>query len=164
MEIRATVSSRSMRASRISISRRSPTRAARPKGTSMFRKIAAFEARYQLTSPVFWVAFALFFLMTFAATTIPQIQIGSRGNTNVNAPVAMVQVFGIMSIFAIFILTAFVANVVVRDDETGYGPIVRSTPIRKFDYLFGRFGGAFVAGAIAFLSVPLGVLLGSFMP
>ena len=29
---------------------------------------------------------------------------------------------GIMSIFAIFMLTAFVANVIVRDDETGFGP------------------------------------------
>jgi len=130
----------------------------------MFRKIAAFEARYQFTSPVFWVAFAIFFLMTFAATTVPQIQIGSRGNTDINAPVAMVQVFGIMSIFAIFILTAFAANVVVRDDETGYGPIVRSTPIRKFDYLFGRFTGAFIASMVAFFSVPLGVFIGTLMP
>jgi aminopeptidase N len=130
----------------------------------MFRRIAGFELRYQLRSPVFWVAFGIFFLLTFGATTIPQIQIGDRGNTHVNAPYAIVQVLGIMSIFAIFILTAFVANVVVRDDETGFGPIVRTTPIRKFDYLFGRFAGAFVGGAIAFLSVPLGVLIGSFMP
>ncbi len=130
----------------------------------MFRKIAAFETRYQLSSPVFWVAFGVFFLLTFAATTIPQIQIGSRGNTNVNAPVAMVQVLGIMSIFSIFILTAFVSNVIVRDDETGYGPIVRSTPIRKFDYLFGRFAGAFFAGMIAFTSVPLGIFIGTLMP
>jgi aminopeptidase N len=130
----------------------------------MFRKIAGFELRYQLTSPVFWVAFGIFFLLTFGATTIPQIQIGSRDNTNINAPVAIVQVLGIMSIFAIFILTAFVANVIVRDDETGYGPIVRATPIRKFDYLFGRFAGAFIAGMIAFASVPLGIFLGTLMP
>lgn len=130
----------------------------------MFRKIAAFELRYQLTSPVFWVAFGVFFLLTFGATTIPQIQIGDKGNTNVNAPVAIVQVVGVMSIFAIFIITAFVANVIVRDDETGYGPIVRATPIRKFDYLFGRFGGAFLAGLLAFSSVPLAILIGSLMP
>ena len=35
----------------------------------MFRKIAAFELRYQLTSPVFWVAFGIFFLLSFAAIT-----------------------------------------------------------------------------------------------
>ena len=130
----------------------------------MFRKIAAFELRYQLTSPVFWVAFGIFFLLTFGATTVPYIQIGSAGNVFVNSPYSIVQKLGIMSVFAIFILTAFVANVVVRDDETGYGPIVRATPLRKFDYLFGRFTGAFIAGMIAFASVPLGILIGSWMP
>lgn len=130
----------------------------------MFRRIAGFELRYQLGSPVFWVASGIFFLMTFGATTIPQIEIGDKGSTYVNSPYSIIQILGIMSIFAIFILTAFVANVVVRDDETGFGPIVRSTPIRKFDYLFGRFTGAFIAGMIAFLSVPLGVVIGSFMP
>lgn len=130
----------------------------------MFRKIAAFELRYQLSSPVLWVSFGIFFLMTFGATTIPQIQIGDKGNTNINSPAAIVQTLQVMSVFAIFILTAFVANVVVRDDETGYGPIIRATPIRKFDYLFGRFTGAFLAGMIAFASVPLGILVGTFMP
>jgi len=130
----------------------------------MFRKIAAFELRYQLTSPVFWVAFGIFFLLTFGATTVPYIQIGSAGNVHVNSPYLIVQKLGIMSVFAVFILTAFVANVVVRDDETGYGPIVRATLVSKFDYLFGRFSGAFIAGMIAFASVPLGILIGSWMP
>jgi ABC-2 type transport system permease protein len=130
----------------------------------MFRKIAAFELRYQLSSPVFWVSFAIFFLLTFGATTIPEIQIGDKGNTNINAPMAILQTLAIMSIFAVFIVTAFVANVVVRDDETGYGTIIRATPIRKFDYLFGRFSGAFIAAMLAFASVPLGILIGTWMP
>jgi ABC-2 type transport system permease protein len=35
----------------------------------MFGTIAAFELRYQLRSPVFWVGALLFFLMAFGATT-----------------------------------------------------------------------------------------------
>jgi ABC-2 type transport system permease protein len=130
----------------------------------MFAKIARFEFRYQLTSPVFWVSFGIFFLLTFGATVIPEVQIGSRGNTHVNAPFAIVQILGVMSVFAMFLMTAFVANVVVRDDDTAYGPIIRATPVTKFDYLFGRFTGAFIAGALAFASVPLGILVGSLMP
>lgn len=130
----------------------------------MFAKIARFEFRYQMTSPVFWVSFGIFFLLTFGATVIPEVQIGSRGNTHVNAPQAIVQILGVMSVFAMFLMTAFVANVVVRDDDTGYGPIIRATPVSKFDYLIGRFTGAFIAGALAFASVPLGILIGSFMP
>ena len=54
-----------------------------------------------------------------------------------------------MAVFFMFVTTAFVANVIVRDDETGFGPIIRSTRVSKFDYLFGRFTGAFLAVALA---------------
>jgi aminopeptidase N len=69
-----------------------------------------------------------------------------------------------MAIIFTFVTAAFVANVIVRDDETGYGPIIRSTPLRTFDYLYGRFAGAFAAAALAFASVPVGLLLGSIAP
>lgn len=130
----------------------------------MFRKIAGFELRYQLKSPVFWVVAVIFFLLTFGAATIDQIRIGGGGNIHKNAPFAIAQTHLILSIFYMFVTTAFVANVVVRDDETGFGPILRSTRVRKFDYLYGRFTGAFLAAAISFLAVPLAIFIGSFMP
>ena len=120
----------------------------------MFGKIASFELRYQLRNPVFWVVVVLFFLLTFGSVTVEQIQIGSGGNIHKNAPVAIAQVEGIMSLFFMFVTTAFVANVVVRDDESGFGSIVRSTRVTRFDYLIGRFLGALLAGAIAFLDKP----------
>ncbi|WP_421739774.1 M1 family aminopeptidase [Caulobacter sp.] len=130
----------------------------------MFRKIAGFELRYQLKSPVFWVVAVVFFLLTFGAATIDQIRIGGGGQIHKNAPFAIAQTHLILSIFYMFVTTAFVANVVVRDDETGFGPILRSTRIGKFDYLYGRFTGAFLAAAISFLVVPLAIFIGSFMP
>ena len=130
----------------------------------MFAKIAGFEFRYQMRSPVFWVSGIVFFLLTFAATTVSQVTIGSAGAGHKNGPYAIAQVVGTMDVFFIFALVAFVANIVVRDDETGYGPIIRSTRISKFDYLYGRFAGAFGAGALLALAMPLGILVGSFMP
>ncbi|WP_374468930.1 M1 family aminopeptidase [Phenylobacterium sp.] len=129
----------------------------------MFGKIAAFELRYQTRQPIFWIAGLIFFLLVFGSMTIDQIQIGSGGNIHKNAPVAIVAVVLNMAIFFMFASTAFVANVIVRDDETGYGPIIRSTRVRKFDYLFGRFTGAFLAVALAFLFVPAGMFVGSLM-
>ena len=130
----------------------------------MFRHIAAFEFRYHLKSPVFWVTALLFALLTFGAVTSDNIQIGGVGNVKVNAPYAIAVTLSTMSIFGIFIMTAFVASVIVRDDETGFAPMIRSTRVSKFDYLFGRFTGAFAAGCLAFASVPLAMLIGSFMP
>ena len=130
----------------------------------MFRSVAAFELRYQLKSPAFWVTFAIFFLLTFAATASDNVRIGSGGNVLVNSPYSIAQTLMIMTIFSIFILTAFVANVIVRDDETGFGPIIHSTRISRFDYLFGRFTGAWLAGCLLFLSTVLGMMIGAAMP
>ncbi|HKP79982.1 MAG TPA: ABC transporter permease, partial [Phenylobacterium sp.] len=130
----------------------------------MFGKIAGFELRYQLRQPIFWIAGLIFFLLVFGAVGIDRVQIGSGGNVHKNSPQGIGQIVMIMTVFFMFVSTAFVANVIVRDEETGFGPIIRSTRIRKFDYLFGRFAGAFAAVALAFLFVPAAILVGSLMP
>ena len=131
----------------------------------MFHKIAAFEFRYQMRQPVFWVVALIFFLLTFGATTIEQISVGGLGpNDHKNGPFSVAVIHLSFTLFYMFVTAAFVANVVVRDDETGYGPIVRTTRISKFDYLYGRFAGAFAAAAVSFLAVPLAIFVGSFMP
>ena len=130
----------------------------------MWSAIAIFEARYQLRSPLFVVAFALFFLLAFGSVTSENIRIGAGGNVHVNAPFAIAQTIAVLNLFGLFVVTAFVANVIIRDDETGFAPLVRSTRIGKFDYLMGRFSGAFFAALAVMASVPLGMFLGSLMP
>ena len=130
----------------------------------MFASIAAFEWRYQWKSPVFWVGFVLFFLLAFGATTVDTIQIGSRGNVNVNAPFAIAQTTAIMGVFAMFIVVAMVAGTVIRDDETGFAPILRSTRLTKGRYLVGRFTGSIAAALVVMAAVPLAIAIGAAMP
>ena len=131
----------------------------------MFGKIAGFEFRYQLRNPVFWVSALIFFLLTFGAVTIEQIRIGGGGGgIHKNAPYMIATMHLILSIFYMFVTTAFVANIIVRDDETGFGAILHSTRISRFDYLYGRFAGAFTAVALSFLAVPAAIVIGSQMP
>jgi ABC-2 type transport system permease protein len=130
----------------------------------MLRHIAAFEWRYQLKSPVFWVGCLLFFLFAFGATTVDRIQIGSVGNVHKNSPYAILQTMEIMGVFGIFITVSMVAGVVLRDDETGFAGIIRSTSVSKRAYLIGRFIGANAAALVVLASVPLAILVGSFMP
>jgi hypothetical protein len=113
----------------------------------MVGKIVGFELRYQLRNPVLWVAVGIFFLLTFGATASDNIQIGGGGNVNVNSPAAILQTQQLLTLFYMFVTTAFVANVVVRDEESGFGPMVRSTQVTKSAYLLGRFTGAFIAAA-----------------
>ena len=127
----------------------------------MFGKIAAFELRYQLRQPIFWISAFVFFLMPFVAVATDNLNVGAAGNIHRNSPVAIAQILATMATIFMFASTAFVANIVTRDVETGFGPIVTSTRITRFDYLFGRFTGAFAAIALLFLAAPLGILAGS---
>jgi ABC-2 type transport system permease protein len=130
----------------------------------MFVSVSTFEARYQLRNPVLWVSFGMFFLLTFGAVTVDQIQIGDTANIKQNSPYAIIQTVFVMSIFALFAVAAFVANSVTRDDETGFGPILRATPLNKASYLYGRFAGAYAAAAAGFVAVPAAILIGCAMP
>lgn len=130
----------------------------------MFAHIAAFEWRHQVRSPVFWVGTLIFFLLAFGATTVDTIQIGSRGAVNVNSPYAMLQTLGILGVFGLFVVTAMVAGPVIRDDETGFAPILRSTRITKGAYLGGRFIGALAAALLVMAAVPLAIDIGALMP
>ena len=130
----------------------------------MFGAIAAFEIRQQVRSPLFAVVATVFFLLVFGFMASDQIHIGDTANVHKNSPFAIGQTHLIMGLFFMFAATAFVAGSVVRDDETGFGPILRSAPLTKFDYLYGRFFGAFAAAALAFLAVPAAMLVGQFLP
>lgn len=131
----------------------------------MLLKIAAFEFRYQLKNPVSWVAAGIFLLFSFSFLASDALSVSPPGgSTHENGPFMIAQAQLVLSIFYMFVTTAFVANVIVRDDDTAFGPIIRSTRIAKFDYLYGRFLGAFLVAAIGFLTVPLGLWLGSLMP
>jgi ABC-2 type transport system permease protein len=130
----------------------------------MFLKILGFEFRYQFKNPVFWVGAIVFFLLAFGLASTPFVQLGSGANVHKNSPLAIVTANGAFVLFYMFITAAFVSNVITRDDETGYGPILRTSRLTKFDYLYGRFTGAFLAAALAYLSITLGLLIGSMMP
>lgn len=130
----------------------------------MFASIAAFEFRYQLRNPVFWVSTLAYFLLVFGSVTVDQVQIGGGGNVHKNGPLAILDTMIVMSVFFMFIATAFVAGAVVRDDDTRFAGIIRATRMTKAQYLFGRFVGSFLTGALVLLAVPLAMFVGSLMP
>ncbi|MCY4030177.1 MAG: ABC transporter permease subunit [Acidobacteria bacterium] len=131
----------------------------------MLAEIFRFELRYQLRQPVFLLAAAFFFLSAFLAVTTDAVVIGGAiGNVDRNAPFVIVQLLLVMSLMGVFVTTAFVASPVLRDRETGTHELFFSSPIRKRDYLVGRFAGAMAVALAVFVPVALGVLLGSLMP
>jgi ABC-2 type transport system permease protein len=130
----------------------------------MLATIARFEFRYLLRNPLVWLTCAFTFAMLFFSTSTTEWELGSEGGLLYNAAAASLRNYVMMSVVFMFVTTSFVANAVIRDDETGYGPIIRSTPITKFEYVFGRYLGAFAVAAFCALFVPLGTIIGPLMP
>ncbi len=131
----------------------------------MVAEILRFEVRYHLRSALFWLSAIVLFLLTFGAITTDAIQIGGAiGNVNRNAPFVIMQVVLIMGMIANFVVIAFVAGAVLRDEEHGTAGLLFTTRVRKRDYVLGRFAGAFVIAALVMVAVLLAVMIGSAMP
>ena len=131
----------------------------------MLKAIASFETRYHLKGALFWILFAIFFLLTFGAVTSDAVQIGgSLGNVNRNAPFVIMQFMLIMSLFGVLTTTAFVANAVHRDFELNTDALFFSSPIRKWEYLAGRFTGSFAVATLVYFGVVTAIMIGSLMP
>lgn len=130
----------------------------------MFAGITAFEIRYQLKNPVFWVGVAIFLLLGFAVTASENLRIGTPGAVHENAPYAIAVLVAGSTLSYLFIITAFVANALVRDDSSGFAPIVRATPVTSSQIVLGRFLGALIVAWLGYLAVPVGMWAGSVMP
>jgi ABC-type transport system involved in multi-copper enzyme maturation permease subunit len=131
----------------------------------MLRRIAAFEFRYQFRQPLFWIACFCYFLMAFFAASSDKVQIGGAvGAVHRNAPFVILQWMGLFSLIGAFFTTAFVANSVHRDFEQQTDALFFSMPIKKIDYLLGRFSGSFILAWLGFIAMALGIMIGCLMP
>ena len=130
----------------------------------MLSKIAGFEVRYQLFSPMFIAVFSIFFLMFFAVITSDASGMFRAGATNINAPIVFSMLMIVSSLFGGFIPAVFLSSGVLRDQTYKTEEIFFTRPVRESDFILGRFLGGFIATALCFASVPLGLLVGSLMP
>ncbi|HYC88742.1 MAG TPA: M1 family aminopeptidase [Thermoanaerobaculia bacterium] len=131
----------------------------------MFAAIARFEAKYHLKAPLFYILTLVFFLLTFGATTSDAVTMGGAvGNVNRNAPYVIMQFLLVMSIFGILTTTAFVASSIHRDFELNTDSLFFSAPIKKWQFLAGRFLGSFSVAVLVYLGVVGAIMIGSLMP
>jgi ABC-2 type transport system permease protein len=70
----------------------------------------------------------------------------------------------VFSLFYLFVITAFVANAIVRDDSSGFAPMVRATSATGRQIVLGRFLGGLLIAWLGYAAIPLGMAAGSAMP
>lgn len=128
------------------------------------KKFFLFEIKHWLRQPMTWIFLFINALLIFAALTNDNISIGSGGNVYKNAPLAIEQFFAIMSLIGLVAITSFFNATATRDFTYGMDQIVFASPIKKFDFFFGKFLGAFVIALIPYLGITLAAILAPLMP
>lgn len=131
----------------------------------MLREFFKFELATQLRQPLLWVCALIFGALAFGASTSDAVQVGGGiGNVNRNAPVVVAQMLGVFSLMSMFVVTIFIAGSVLRDSEVGISDMLFATPMKKRDYLVGRFAAGLLACMVIFAGIVLGMMLGPLMP
>ncbi|MBN1163227.1 MAG: ABC transporter permease, partial [Candidatus Krumholzibacteriota bacterium] len=131
----------------------------------MFWKIFYFELKYHFRRPLLYIFGAIFFLMTFGAVSTDSIMLGgSIGNVFRNAPIVIINMLSVMSLFGLLFVTIFVAPAVNRDHDHGIQELFFSTPLTKGSYLWGRFAGSVLPIMLASLLSGAGIVAASLMP
>ena len=131
----------------------------------MFLEFVRFELAYRLRRPATYIYFLVFFLLSFLAVTTDGVQIGgAAGKVYVNSPFVISTFVAILSIFAVFVVSAVMGVPVYRDLEHKTASFFFTLPFKRSSYLAGRFAGSFIVLFCIMLSVGAGILLGSLMP
>jgi len=129
----------------------------------MWYEIFKFEIQYRARRVDTYLFFAVLFL--FSLVSFNFIFEGQNiGLVNENAPFLIARIMAIVS--GIFmVLTSMIMGVpILRDFEYKMESLLFVNPIKKWDYLFGRFLGSFVILVFVFSAVIWGIMIGELMP
>ena len=131
----------------------------------MFKHFFSFELKFWLRGWMVWIFFLIVGLLFFGAVSSDQITVGNTlGNTYKNAPWVIENFYAVCSILTLLMTTAFVNSAASREFACNMNQIVFATPLKKFDYLAGRFLGSALVAVIPLLGVSAGILAGKYMP
>jgi ABC-2 type transport system permease protein len=132
--------------------------------------IAWFEFRTKLTRASTYVYFAIFaalaaLWMAAAGGAFAQANIiFSSDKVFINSPYALSQTITVLGLLGVVVMAAFMGRAVQQDFEYQCFPFFFTSPIRKRDYLAGRYLGAAAALLVVFLGIAVGIVIGVYWP
>lgn len=131
----------------------------------MFRHVLSFEVRYWLRSWMLWIFTLIIFGLVLAALSSDEVTIGGAlGNTFRNAPWVIESYYSFMAVLTLLMTTAFVNAAAAREFAYNTNQIIFSTPMKKFDFLAGRYVGSAMISVIPMLGISAAALLAKYMP
>ncbi|HEX7120488.1 MAG TPA: ABC transporter permease subunit [Longimicrobiales bacterium] len=123
------------------------------------REIFRFEFLYQLRRVSTWLDFAVMVVVPVFAIRGTYIDSARIDGHFLNAPFVIASVTAVASLIWLLVGAGVAGGAAARDVRTGMHPLTYTAPIRKTDYLGGRFLAALALNASILLAVPAGILL-----
>ncbi|MCW3121584.1 MAG: hypothetical protein JWQ38_1076 [Flavipsychrobacter sp.] len=137
----------------------------------MFGSIFAFEMRRLLTSMSTYIYFFILFIVTFflallAGGAFPEANFNFAGEKiSANAPIVIDAFFAaINNYIGIIIIVAITGNAVLKDFRSNTYTMIFTTPVSKFDYLFGRFSSSLLVALLILTAPAFGMMAGYATP
>ena len=132
--------------------------------------IARFEIATKLRRISTWVYFAVFAATAalwmaaaggaFASANV----VFSSDKVYVNSPYALAQTVTVLGLLGTVVIAAFMGRAVQQDFETLAFPFFFTSPLRKHQYLVGRFVGTALTLALIFVGIAVGAVIGAHWP
>ncbi|HTL76860.1 MAG TPA: M1 family aminopeptidase [Casimicrobiaceae bacterium] len=135
-----------------------------------FATIAGFEFRTRFTRISTWVYFAIFvalamFWMAAAGGALRNASVSfGSSKTWIDSPYAIAQMYALLGMMALTVIGAVTGRAVQQDFEYRTEAFFFTAPVRKLDYLAGRFAGAVAVLVVILASIPIGSVLGLLLP
>ena len=129
----------------------------------MWYEIFKFEIKYRIKRPDTYVFFIFLFLFSIAGVDFifegSDFEIVKR-----NAPITIARSMAAITGLSLVIASMIMGVPIIRDFEYKMESLMFVNPIKKKDYLLGRFLGSFVILLFVFSGMLWGFALGEFMP
>lgn len=129
----------------------------------MWYPIFKFELQYRIKRPETYVFFI--FLLLFSIVGVDFIFQGATlGGVKLNSSLVIAKTMGAITGIFMILASMIMGVSVLRDFEYQMESLVFVNPIKKRDYLLGRFLGSFAVLLFIFSGVLWGMMLGELMP
>jgi len=137
----------------------------------MFNTIFFFELKRLLKSVSTYIYFCILFLVTFFMSlfiggAFSGVVVNLAGEKiNANSPIVIDAFFaGISGWVGIIIVVAIIGNAVLKDFKYNVHNLIFTTPVGKFDYLFGRFAASLLICLLVLTGPAFGMMLAYASP
>lgn len=135
----------------------------------MFLKIFAFELKYWVKNPLFYIYIgSLFAISTLAMASsagfFDSITVTRSSIAFINSAFSLNNFINGFTIIGFFLIPSIIGGTISKDYTTNTSNVLYSFPFTKTDYLLAKYLSGLVITILVLFSVALGAMVGGYMP